>query len=128
MTIYISHATSFDFKNNLYEVIRSSRLWEEHTFILPHEEDDVPFPTKEIFESEECDLVVAEVSHPSTGQGIELGWASMLHIPIICLYNNKAKISQSLYVVTNKFVEYMNEEDMVEKMERSIKHLPLELV
>jgi hypothetical protein len=33
-----------------------------------------------------CDLVVAEVSVPSLGVGYELGWASALGKPVLCLY------------------------------------------
>lgn len=33
-----------------------------------------------------CDLVVAEVSVPSLGVGYELGWATALGKPILCLY------------------------------------------
>ena len=33
-----------------------------------------------------CDLVVAEVTVPSLGVGYELGWASALKKPVLCLY------------------------------------------
>lgn len=33
-----------------------------------------------------CDLVVAEVSVPSLGVGYELGWATALNKPVLCLY------------------------------------------
>lgn len=33
-----------------------------------------------------CDLVVAEVSVPSLGVGYELGWATALSKPVLCLY------------------------------------------
>lgn len=82
MNSYISHSRNFDFVKELYIPIRESRLNTEHFFLLPHEDSDTVFPTKDYFESQECDMVIAEVSYPSTGQGIELGWAEMLHIPI----------------------------------------------
>ncbi|MDX9786096.1 MAG: nucleoside 2-deoxyribosyltransferase [Desulfobacterales bacterium] len=34
----------------------------------------------------DCDLVVAEVSIPSLGVGYELGWATALQKPVLCLY------------------------------------------
>ncbi|CAN5163861.1 hypothetical protein BH11PAT1_BH11PAT1_7470 [soil metagenome] len=120
MTIYISHSRSFDFQQELYDVLMQSELWGMHTFVLPHEDSESPFPVKDFLESEECEVVVAEVSYQSTGQGIELGWAEMLHIPIICISKNNAKISQSLYTVTNKFVSYMDSHDMVEKIKKSL--------
>jgi nucleoside 2-deoxyribosyltransferase len=33
-----------------------------------------------------CDMVVAEVSVPSLGVGYELGWASAMKKPVLCLY------------------------------------------
>ena len=33
-----------------------------------------------------CDLVVAEVSTPSLGVGYELGWATALDKPVLCLH------------------------------------------
>jgi nucleoside 2-deoxyribosyltransferase len=33
-----------------------------------------------------CDLVVAEVSVPSLGVGYELGWATALSKPVLCLH------------------------------------------
>lgn len=114
MNIYISHSRSFDFKNELYEPIRNSVLSQEHTFILPHENDETPFNTKELFQKKGCDLVIAEVSYPATGQGIELGWAEMLGIPIICIYKDGAKISGSLSVISKKFLMYTDTENMIQ--------------
>jgi 2'-deoxynucleoside 5'-phosphate N-hydrolase len=34
----------------------------------------------------QCDLVVAEVTMPSLGVGYELGWATALKKPVLCLY------------------------------------------
>lgn len=127
MTIYISHSHSIAFEDALYTALKHSDLWGKYTFLLPHDDDDSPFPTKDFFESEECDLVIAEVSNPSTGQGIEIGWAEMLHIPIVCIYKKNTKISQSLYTVTNKFVEYIDEEDMIKKIGRIISHINSEM-
>nr|AIA10569.1 unknown Function [uncultured bacterium] len=116
-----------EFRESLYAVLKSSSIWEQYTFVLPHDENDAPFPTKEFFESEECDVILAEVSYPSTGQGIEIGWADTLHIPLVCLYKKNASISQSLYTVTNKFVEYMDEEDLVKKITRVLDHIRVEM-
>jgi 2'-deoxynucleoside 5'-phosphate N-hydrolase len=33
-----------------------------------------------------CDIVVAEVTTPSLGVGYELGWATVLGKPVLCLY------------------------------------------
>lgn len=66
MKIFVSHSTNYDFDSELYAPLRQSDLAKEHEIILPHENQrDVN--TKDIIKN--CDLVVAEVSYPSTGQG-----------------------------------------------------------
>lgn len=82
--IYVAHSRSFDFKKELYEPIRKNFLNNEHTFILPHEHSEEPFNSKDYLK-DEADLVIAEVSEPSTGLGIELGWADAHQVLIICI-------------------------------------------
>lgn len=114
MNIYVSHSRSFDFQNELYLPIKNSELSKQHTFIFPYEESDEPCNTKDLFVSKDCDLVIAEVSYAATGQGIELGWADMMGIPIICIYKDGAEISQSLHAVSKKFLMYTSTENMIE--------------
>ena len=116
MRIYVSHSRNYDFVNELYLPIRISKLNSEHEFILPHENSSEPFNTKELFQSGGCKLVLAEVSFPATGQGIELGWANLLHIPVICISKKDAKISGSLKVITDTFIEYENGEELISKV------------
>lgn len=114
MKIYVSHSRKFDFKNELYAPIKNSELSSTHIFIFPHEASDTPFNTKELFVNKGCDLVIAEVSYPATGQGIELGWANLLEIPIICLYKDGVEPSQSLHSVSKRFLMYTNSDNMLE--------------
>lgn len=114
MKIYISHSTSFDYKNELYIPIRASDLNKFHSIILPHEESEVPQKTKELLQSQ--NIVVAEVSYPSTGQGIELGWAEILNVPILCIYKEDAKISDSLKYITKDFISYTDKENLIIKL------------
>lgn len=74
--------------------------------------------TKDIIAS--YDLVIAEVSLPSTGQGIELGWASSANTPILCIYKKSAEVSSALKFITNEFIEYENSEDMIKKIKAFI--------
>lgn len=120
MTIYFSHSKKFDYKKELYEPLRNSELAKHHRFIFPHDESDNPYGTKELFQNKNCDLVIAEVSFPATGQGIELGWADMLKIPIICIYKKDAKIADSLHVVCNMFMEYKNSDNMIEELTKKM--------
>ena len=113
MKIYVSHLKKSNFKQELYEPLRNSGIDE---FIFPHENSDEPFKTRELFENKGCNLVLAEVSNPSTGQGIELGWASILNIPIICIYKTGSKIANSLKVITKDFIEYSDSKDLINKL------------
>ncbi len=106
MNIYVSHSTSFDFNKELYETLRNSSLNNDYEFILPHEESSEQFNTLDLFKSGICNLVLAEVSFPSTGQGTELGWANILNIPIIAIYREINKISGAINVLTNKIYSY----------------------
>ena len=121
MKIYIAHSRSFDFQKELYAPIQSSALIEEHAFIFPHIKNGEPFNSKEFFQNG-CDLVIAEVSYPATGVGIELGWADMLRIPVICVYKIGVKTSDSLKVITSVFLEYSNTDELVSKLEQAIKN------
>ena len=113
MRIFVSHAQAFDFKNKLYNPLIYSTLNNEHQIFFPHESKAETNTYNEIVNS---DLVIAEVSEPSIGVGIELGWAHSLKVPIICLYSRRVKPSKSLKYLTKMFVEYRNIEDMMSKL------------
>ena len=68
----------------------------------------------------EFDFVIAEVSYPSTGQGIELGWANTENIPIICIYTQGSTISNSLHVITELIFPYLNTLDMIKILENNL--------
>lgn len=120
MKIYIAHSNDFDYKNRLYTPLRESGLNNEYEIFLPHEngrhED-----SNEVMAG--CDLVIAEVSVPSTGEGIELGRAEAAGIPILCISENGAKISSALQYITKNFLEYSDAEDMVRKLDSFLKRL-----
>ena len=112
--IYVPHANSFDFKNELYKPIRESDLNSKFIFTLPHENSEKLFNSKEYLKR--CDLVLAEVSYPSTGLGIELGWANSYGVPIICISKLGSKPSNSLKAVGSEFLEYKDSEDMISRI------------
>jgi hypothetical protein len=101
--IYVAHSTGFDFKKELYAPL--SNLV-EYKFIFPHSSSMVPSNSKKKIPA--YDLILAEVSLPSYGVGIELGWADAFGIPILCLYKKGTKISSALKVVSNNFLEYQD--------------------
>jgi nucleoside 2-deoxyribosyltransferase len=113
MKIYISHSSNFDFQNELYApLIRVFSA--EHAVYLPHSPENAGKNTKDIIL--DTDLVLAEVSCPSTGQGIELGWAEAAGIPIICFHKTESKPSGALNHITQKFIAYDTENDMTTQL------------
>jgi len=122
MIIYVSHSRENDFKNQLYVPIRNSKLNKIHKIILPHELSPENFSSKELFK-DKCDLVIAEVSHKSTGVGIELGWADSFGIPIIAIHKKDIIPSRSIKSVTSRFVSYSNERDMILGIEKEMKRM-----
>ena len=122
MRIYISHSTdhSYDFRKFLYEPLQASALAREHTLIFPHERDYGNEPRNMKEEIKRAVFVLAEVSYPSTGMGIELGWANEHDVPILCLYQHGKDYSRALLVVTKHIDHYSGTTEMVEKIEKFI--------
>lgn len=115
MKIYVAHSSGFDYEEELYKPLRNSSLNNKHEIVLPHEHSPELFDTKEYLDN--CDLVIAEGSFPSTGMGIELGWADMKGVRIVCLYKKGSKNSSKLNAVTKEFIEYSSPEDLISKLE-----------
>lgn len=116
MIIYVGHSTSFNFKKELYEPLKNSNLAKVHKFIFPHEASSKDFASKALFLSHGCDLVLAEVSFPSTGMGIELGWANANKIKIVCIHKEGTKFSESLKQVSQDFISYKDSQDLISKL------------
>jgi nucleoside 2-deoxyribosyltransferase len=115
MNIYISHSSSYDYENELYKPIKESKLSSLHHFFLPHEPENIDVDA--VTEFKQTDILVAEVSYPSTGQGIELGQASLANIPTVCFYKVGTKPSSSLRFVTDNIIEYSDIHDLLVKLE-----------
>lgn len=119
MKIYVGHSRKFDFKNELYNPIKESDVYKNHEIVLPHLNSDVPYNSKDYFEL--CDLMIAEVSYPSLGLGVELGWANAKNIPILALYKEESTPSNSVTAVTKNVVSYKDEADLVNQINHFIK-------
>lgn len=78
-------------------------MFSAHEIILPHE-TDVFINSKDILKN--VDLVIAEVSYPSTGMGIELGWAEAFGTRIIALHKRDTKLSSSIKAITKEIHSY----------------------
>ncbi len=112
MNIYLSHSGSYDYQFELYGPIKSSETIMKHHVIFPHDGDNIN--SRDLIKH--SDLLIAEVSLPSTGQGIELGWADMENIPILCIYKADSKPSSSIQFITSDFIEYKDVADLVSKL------------
>ena len=118
MKIFIAHATDFPQKAEFYKAIRESKLNSKFEFVLPQENgEQVPAPRDVILSH---DMLIAEISVPSHGVGIELGWAEAAGKPVICLYKEGAKFSGALKNVSNKFLMYTSFDNMIEDMEKAL--------
>ncbi|MEI6650086.1 MAG: hypothetical protein WCL23_01480 [Candidatus Moraniibacteriota bacterium] len=110
MRIYISHPRASDFENELYAPIREHFSESGHEFILPHEHGNDE-ETKSVIPT--CDLLIAEVSKPATGVGIELGRAEAAGIPIECICHTGNIPSSSLDRLVDEIHEYDSKESML---------------
>lgn len=118
MKIYVSHASGSDYKTELYQPLRSSDLNSRVKFILPHEKTDELFDSKA--EIKTSQWVLAEVSTPSFGVGIELGWADAYGVPIIAVHKQGTSKSNSVEHVARHFLEYRNSEDLIRWLNKII--------
>ena len=116
MKIYVGHSSEFNYTEELYKPLRESQLNLKHEIILPHEDSSEPFNSKKFLQT--CNLMIAEVSFPSTGLGIELGWADFFNVPIMFIYKKDSKISSSLKVISKEFIEYNSKEELINKLEK----------
>lgn len=121
MNIYLSHSSGFDYQKELYEPIMQSDLYNNHEIILPHEESDQQFDSKSYLKNT-ADLIIAEVSYPSTGQGIELGWANVYKVPILCIYKKDCTYSKALTIVANVYIKYSSDQDLISKLSETIEN------
>ncbi len=63
------------------------------------------------------DMLIAEVSVPSHGVGVEIAASWFLKFPCICMHKKGTKVSRFVRGFPNaKFLEYENEEDIRAKL------------
>lgn len=111
MRIFVSHPSTFDYTQKLYKPLMDSTLSKEHEFIFPHEHAKHGEYSKELIAS--CGLLLAEVSQPSLGVGIEIGWANAANITVMCIHQNNTTPSASLRHITDSIHTYKNSAELV---------------
>lgn len=122
-TIYVAHSSLMDYREELYEPITSSHLHNKYFFVFPHDESGEQYNSKNLFGTKSCDAVIAESSYPSTGMGIELGWAYQHKIPILCIHKKGIKPSSALKVITENIKEYSSPEEMIQIIDKFLSKL-----
>ncbi len=114
MKIYVTHSSSMDYEKFLYRPLLSSILGEMHELTFPHQKPGVFVNSKKIILG--SDIILAEVSYPSIGQGIELGWADIFEKNVICFHQTGRKYSRSLDLMNFNIFEYRNTDDLIDKL------------
>ncbi len=107
MKIYLAHSSNGDYFNNFYKpILEDSEL--SKIMVLPHIDEEY-IHNRDYYK--DFDLVIAEVSIPSIGTGIELGFFYDEKIPIYCIYQDN--YSKSLHAITDKIIKYNNIVDVI---------------
>lgn len=118
MKILVAHASNYDYQAELYEPLKQSAVMQQHTVIYPHDEENAEIETNSHIP--DTDLMIAEVSYPSTGAGIEIGLVQAAGIPTIFVHKAGIKPSSSLRFIKGKIVAYTGSADLVSKVEAEI--------
>jgi nucleoside 2-deoxyribosyltransferase len=124
MKIFFAHSSAYDFVNELYTPLKTSAALQKHELVLPMD-DGCQGKSRE--EVKSCDILIAEVSLPSTGQGMEIGWADAMSIPIFTLAKEGSSPSKALRYVTDKIHVYTDSQSLVVTVEDIINQLKLPL-
>lgn len=119
MNIYVGHSSASNYKQELYQPLRESKINTEHTIVLPHEYSEEPFDSKTYLTSS-CDIFIAEITHSTLGLGIEMGWSNLLGVPIICIHKTGTKPSRSAGVLTSHFIKYVDAQDLIVKLSHAL--------
>jgi len=117
MNIYFPHSKQLDYEA-FYAAIRTSAVFDKHTCTLPYEKSETPQNSKSLIEK--ADLIIAEVSYPGTGLGIELGWAEAFHKRVICIYKYDFHLAGSLKYVSEEFVSYNSYPELIKKLQKIV--------
>ena len=120
MKIYCAHSSAFDYRHDWYDVLRTSPLAVEHELIFPHEHEAIQKNSYSTLQSVDC--VLAEVSYPSLGLGIELGWANSLQKPLYCLYTSDSRLSPSAANIATDCAAYNSKEELIYLISQFISH------
>lgn len=123
LNIYVGHSKKINY-HELYTALENNAALKQYNLIFPHKESEQSSNTRDFYKT--IDIFVAEVSMAATGLGIELGWANDDKVPIYCFYKEGLKISNSLHVITDNFIEYRDLDDFNIKLTKILNNLTKE--
>jgi len=116
--IYFGHSKDWDYQSGLYRPIQDSSLNDDFIIIFPHTSKGEEFVSER--DLKKIDLFVAEISLPSTGLGIELGFAHLFNIPILCIHRRGTTVRSSIKRLNCEILEYSEIDEVVRVIRRSI--------
>jgi hypothetical protein len=116
LRVRVGHATGYDYEAQLYAVLRGLKLPTDATVSLPHAGGATGDCTKSFFAAG-CDLFIAEVSAPSTGLGMELAYADMHGVPVVCVHRSDCRPSSSVKMVSQTILGYESPEELARHVE-----------
>ncbi len=116
MNIQFWHARRWNFEEEFYIPLKESKLFSEHNFLFPHEIWKTPPNSKETLKNQ--DIFLCEISSPATWLWIEIWFASLYWVRVICIYKRGVQISGGIKYVTDEIIEYIDSEDMIQKLEK----------
>lgn len=93
-----------------------AKLHTNISFVFPEDDKDEIEKTRGDIAS--ANLVLVEVSIPSTGSGIELGWASAAGVPIIAFHQGGAEPSPALKFATRDIHVYVTEQHIIDVLKK----------
>ena len=113
--IYVGHSRDpkYQYRLTLYAPLKA--LLQVHQVYFPHEQDGPPSINSEEL-LPKCQLMIAEVSYPSTGLGLELAWARTAKILVLCIHLTDCPPSSSVTSLFPHLLAYADEADLCEKI------------
>ena len=118
MKIYVAHASNYDYINEIYKPIREDSELKEYDIVLPHEDENY-IHNRDYYKY--FDIAICEVSNPSIGLGIELGFLYDSNVKIYCLYKKDSNYSKSLLAITKNIIMYQDSKDFINKIKNIIR-------
>lgn len=121
MKLFIAHASAFPYEEKVYAPVRGLCERDGHEAVFPQDGAYGPRNWRESITG--ADAFVLDASVPSTGAGIEAGWASAAGVPVIAVHEKGSVPSTVVAYIAAAIVEYDGPEDLSAKLGRALASL-----